>query len=195
MPKISVIMPAYNAEQYISEAIESILGQTFADFEFIIIDDGSSDSTSGIIASYKDSRIRYFRNEKNLGIVGALNRGLALAAGEYIARMDADDISLPERFQTQCAYMEKHPDVGVCGTAIKVFGKNMEEYDRFFSTNKADLKAELLFASQASGEERQKMIDKAIAKDLAYMNYVLSHEQYRKYVMLLNVTLLNRGLK
>ena len=86
MPKISVIMPAYNAEQYISEAIESILGQTFADFEFIIIDDGSSDSTSGIIASYKDSRIRYFRNEKNLGIVGALNRGLALAAGSSADR-------------------------------------------------------------------------------------------------------------
>ena len=178
MPKISVIMPAYNAEQYISEAIESILGQTFADFEFIIIDDGSSDSTSGIIASYKDSRIRYFRNEKNLGIVGALNRGLALAAGEYIARMDADDISLPERFQTQCAYMEKHPDVGVCGTAIKVFGKNMEEYDRFFSTNKADLKAELLFASCIAHPTAIIRRSVLAAHDLTYHEEYYGREDY-----------------
>lgn len=147
MPQISVIMPAYNAEQFIAEAIESVLCQTFTDYEFIIIDDGSTDSTARIITSYTDHRIRYVKNERNLGIVGALNCGLSLAEGQYIARIDADDISLPERFSLQIAFMEKHPKIGVCGTAIRLFGEGIEEHERFFSSNKDELKAELLFNS------------------------------------------------
>ena len=147
MPKISVLMPAYNAEKYITEAIDSVLCQTYTDFEFIIIDDGSTDSTPYIIASYADPRIRYVKNDKNLGIVGALNRGIALAQGEYIARIDADDISLPERFALQVAYMDNNPEVGVCGTAIRLFGEGIEESDRFFSSTADALKSELLFNS------------------------------------------------
>ena len=121
MPKISVIMPAYNAERYIREAIDSILRQTWSDFELIIIDDGSTDSTAAIIAGYTDNRIRFCPNAQNMGVAATLNRGLELACGAYIARMDADDISLPERFAKQAAYLDAHPDVTVCGTAIELF--------------------------------------------------------------------------
>lgn len=98
MPVISVIMPVYNTkEKFLREAVESILNQTFTDFEFIIINDGSDSITEDIILSYKDLRIKYLKNEQNLGIVQSLNKALKSASGKYIARMDADDISMPHR--------------------------------------------------------------------------------------------------
>ena len=116
-PKVTVLMSVYNGEKYLKEAIESILNQTFRDFEFIIINDGSTDSTSAILTRYqqKDARIRIYSQE-NQGLVASLNRGCQLARGEYIARMDADDISLPERLAKQVAYMEANTEVGVLGT-------------------------------------------------------------------------------
>lgn len=121
MPKISVIMPVYNSEKYLREAMDSILNQTFTDFEFIILDDGSTDSSPDIVAGYNDPRIRFYQNERNMGVAATLNRGLELATGEYIARMDGDDISLPRRFEIQVAYMDAHPNVAVCGTNAIVF--------------------------------------------------------------------------
>lgn len=123
-PRVSVLMPAYNSEKYIGEAIESILNQTFTDFEFIIINDGSTDNTPKIIKEYakKDKRIKFIDNKTNKGIVAVLNQGLDLCKGKYIARMDSDDISLPTRFAKQVDYMDKHPECGVVGTAIQVFG-------------------------------------------------------------------------
>lgn len=125
-PRISVVMPAYNSEKYIGEAIESILNQTFTDFEFIIINDGSMDDTAKIVLQYanKDKRIKFINNKDNRGIVSVLNQGLDLAKGEYIARMDSDDISLPTRFERQIQYMESHPECGVLGTWFKCFGKS-----------------------------------------------------------------------
>ena len=122
MPKISVIMPVYNGDKYLKEAVDSILNQTFSDFEFIIIDDGSTDNTEQIIKSYDDKRILYIKNEQNLGVAESLNKGLDMAKGEYIARMDADDISLPERFEKQLQYMERHKNIAVCGSSIECFG-------------------------------------------------------------------------
>ena len=116
MPKISVVMPAYNAEKYIKEAIDSILGQTFGDFELIIINDCSTDSTENIILSYSDSRIVYLKNEKNMGVAATLNRGLQAARGEYIARMDSDDIALSQRLEKQLQHMKRNGDVIVCGS-------------------------------------------------------------------------------
>lgn len=128
-PRVSVIMPAYNSEKYISEAIESILNQTFTDFEFIILNDGSTDNTQKIVKEYakKDKRIKFIDNKKNKGLVSVLNQGIDLAQGEYIARMDSDDISLPTRFEKQIEYMDKHPECGILGTWYKVFGKKEEE--------------------------------------------------------------------
>jgi glycosyltransferase involved in cell wall biosynthesis len=115
-PKVSVVMAVYNGERYLREAIESILNQTFTDFEFIIIDDSSTDATRKIILSFTDPRIQLLANESNVGLTASLNRGLSIARGEYVARMDCDDISLPERLARQVAYLDRNPDVGACGT-------------------------------------------------------------------------------
>ena len=146
MCKISVIMPVYNGEKYLKESIDSILNQTFSDFEFIIINDGSIDNTKKIINDYKDKRIVYIENEKNSGIVTTLNKGLNYASGKYIARMDADDISLPTRFEKQIKYMEENNDVDILGTAIELFGKNITPNSRIFSKSFENIKCDLLIS-------------------------------------------------
>lgn len=115
-PKVSLVMKVYNGEQYLQEAIDSILNQTFTDFELVIINDGSTDDSEHIIKSYKDVRIRYLKNEKNLGLCLTQNKVIAQARGEYIAVMDCDDISYPTRFEKQVRYLDNHPKVIMCGT-------------------------------------------------------------------------------
>jgi len=140
-------MPAYNAEKYLREAIDSILSQTFADFEFIIINDGSTDSTKDIIQSYNDPRIVYLENEKNSGICITLNKGLDAARGKYIARMDADDISLPERLARQVEYMDANPEIGALGTDIEIFGDGICPYVFHQLHTPEECKAGLIFNS------------------------------------------------
>jgi glycosyltransferase involved in cell wall biosynthesis len=123
-PVISVVMCVYNGEKYLREAVESILNQTFTDFEFIIIDDGSTDRTEEILDTYTDTRIVRINNLKQSGIAISLNKGVKAARGEYIARMDADDISLPERFQKQVAYLAAHQEIGVLGSNIDIIDEN-----------------------------------------------------------------------
>lgn len=115
-PKVTVLMSVYNGERYLNEAIDSILAQTFTDFEFLIIDDASTDNSLKIISGYTDDRIKVIQNNENLGLTKSLNKGLALAEGEYIARIDADDISYPERLEVQYNYLKKHPEVGIAGS-------------------------------------------------------------------------------
>lgn len=122
MPLISVLMPVYNVEMYLAEAIESILNQTLGDFELIILDDGSPDGSGDVAKTFTDKRIVYHRNEVNLGLANNLNVGLKMAKGKYIARMDGDDISLPERFQTQIDFLEAHPDIDLCSCGLQMFG-------------------------------------------------------------------------
>ncbi len=119
MPKVTVLMAVYNGESYLREAIDSILAQTFQDFEFLIINDGSCDCTWEILNSYNDPRIRLVNNDHNLGLTRSLNKGLKLAQGEFIARQDADDISEPERLVEQIAFLETHPEVALVGTWYK----------------------------------------------------------------------------
>lgn len=114
--EVSVLMPVYNGGKFLKKAIESILNQTFTHFEFIIINDGSTDSTEEIILNYNDPRIRYIKNESNLKLIATLNKGIHLSKGTYIVRMDADDISLPTRIEKQLRYMNDHPDVAICGS-------------------------------------------------------------------------------
>ena len=136
MPKVSVVMPAYNAEKYIGEAIESILNQTFRNFEFIIINDGSVDRTKEIIQEYDDPRIVLLENDKNSGIVVTLNKGVDAATGEYIARMDADDIALSNRIEQQVMFLNTHRNIGVVGSALQIFGEEIDTQNRFFSRSK-----------------------------------------------------------
>ena len=112
-PTISVVMPVYNGEKYLVEAIDSILNQTFKNFEFIIINDGSTDDTEKIILSYKEQRIIYVKNEVNLKLIKTLNKGIDIAQGKYIARMDADDISMPNRFELQIDTFEKNIGIDI----------------------------------------------------------------------------------
>lgn len=113
---VTVLMSVYNGRKFLKEAIDSILQQTFTDFEFLIIDDGSSDGSVDIITSYHDNRIRLIRNQENLGLTKSLNKGITLAQGKYIARMDADDISASLRLEKQVEFMGTHTEVGVCGS-------------------------------------------------------------------------------
>lgn len=121
-PAISVLMPAYNAEKYISPAIESILSQTFSNFELILIDDYSTDSTWAIIRKFqkKDKRIIAMRNKKNLKLSTTLNLAIHIARGSYLARMDADDWSYPDRLEKQHKYMETHRSVGILGGSMEI---------------------------------------------------------------------------
>ncbi|MCD4780903.1 MAG: glycosyltransferase [Candidatus Omnitrophica bacterium] len=117
VPKISVLMSVYNGEQYLAQAIESVLGQTMPDFEFIIINDGSNDNTQHIINKFSDKRIITVQNRTNIGLTLSLNKGIQSAKAQYIARHDADDISLPERFQKLYEYMERNPHIVLLGSS------------------------------------------------------------------------------
>lgn len=123
MPKVSVMMPAYNVEKYIGEAIESILNQTFQDYELIIIDDGSTDSTYNIMEEYrrKHEKIRIFKNKENKGLSFTRNRLLSLAKGDYLAILDSDDIAFPYRIEKQVNFLDKNPPVGLLGGAVEYF--------------------------------------------------------------------------
>jgi glycosyltransferase involved in cell wall biosynthesis len=119
VPQVSVIMPAFNAERYLAVAIDSMLGQTFEDFEIIVVDDGSTDRTADILAACDDPRVRPIRQE-NRGIAGALNTGLAAASAPLVARMDSDDLSRAERLERQVAFMRSHDDCILLGTGVNI---------------------------------------------------------------------------
>jgi glycosyltransferase involved in cell wall biosynthesis len=118
-PLISVILPVHNGEAFLSEAIQSVLGQTFTDFELIVINDGSTDGSAELLEQIRDVRLRLLSSERNQGLVHALNWGVAEARGSWIARMDADDICSPDRFARQLAYLKKHPGIDVLGTGAR----------------------------------------------------------------------------
>jgi hypothetical protein len=120
-PAVTVLLPAHNAERFVAQSVESVLGQTFRDFELLAMDDGSTDATGSILDSFarRDSRVTVFHEPKQ-GLIATLNRGLRLARGKFLARQDADDESLPDRFRCQIEFLEAHPAVGVVGTAITV---------------------------------------------------------------------------
>src|SRR6187551_2698878 len=123
-PAVSVILPAYNCEKYIAQAIKSVLQQTFTDLELIIINDGSTDKTESIILSFADPRIIYLKNETNRGLIFTLNRAIEIAQGTYIARMDADDISLPARVAKQKKFLDTHLETTMVSTTINLIDEN-----------------------------------------------------------------------
>jgi glycosyltransferase involved in cell wall biosynthesis len=125
-PLVSIVLSVYNGEKYLREAIESMLNQTYTNFEFLIINDGSTDTTEEIILYYKDERIRYVKNEQNLKLIASLNKGLDLAIGKYIARIDADDISMPERLEKQVNFMESDNEIGLLGSNILNFEESID---------------------------------------------------------------------
>jgi hypothetical protein len=119
-PSVSVLFPVYNGAPYLKDAIECILNQTYDDFEIIIVDDGSNDNSSSIVQQFDDPRIRFFAQE-NIGLAATLNRAIKLSRGKYLARQDQDDLSLPERFEKQVAFLDAHPDHGMVGTWAEIW--------------------------------------------------------------------------
>ena len=168
IPLISVIMSVYNTEiVFLKEAIDSILNQTFSNFEFIIIDDCSGEETQKILNEYKkDNRVILKRNEKNLGLTVSLNRAISLARGKYLARMDADDICFPQRFEVEIEYLEKFSDLGVVGTSFVIMDNGRE----IFRGNEAyfpeQIKARLFFCNNGLLHSSVLMRRELICKEL-----------------------------
>ncbi|BDY13168.1 glycosyltransferase family 2 protein [Hydrogenimonas cancrithermarum] len=183
-PKITVLMPVYNAQEFLGEAIESVLNQTFGDFEFLIIDDASTDDSAEIIHSFKDTRIVYLRNEINQGVARALNRGVKVAKGDYIARMDADDICDLDRLKKQYRFMSDNPEIGLCGSAIQGFGSIEREY--FYPQNGNGIKALLLFNSAFA--HPSVMIKRDILQTLKYRDTLRRAQDYELWTRCVHIT-------
>ncbi|EFS96762.1 glycosyltransferase, group 2 family protein [Capnocytophaga ochracea F0287] len=140
-PLVSVLIPCYNCEEFVEEAVISIVKQSYSNLEILVIDDGSTDNTKTILQRLvqKDSHIKYIKNEENLKLIKTLNKGLELCNGKYIARMDTDDISLPTRIEKQVNFLEAHPEIGIVGTYIQIFGVResvwkMDTKDKYIRT-------------------------------------------------------------
>lgn len=146
LPKVTVLMTIYNGEIYLKECMDSVLNQTFKDFEFLIVDDCSTDGSKAIIKSYKDNRIRLIENEKNLSQVRSLNIGLDEAAGEYIARMDQDDIMERHRLKKQVDFLNRRPDISVVGT----WGQVIDENGRIFTSVRLPVRNEEIIGAVLS---------------------------------------------
>lgn len=142
-PLVSVILPVYNAKDYIEDSIKSILYQTYRNFELIIIDDGSSDGSLELINKFSDERLKIIRHDDNQGLIKSLNEGIKLSSGELIARMDADDISLAGRLEKQVKFLNSNPEIGVCSTWYRVLAK--KTYIKKDETDPHKLKSLLLY--------------------------------------------------
>lgn len=187
MPKVSVLMPTYNTDpQHLREAIESILSQTYTDFEFLILDDCSPNpEVREVIKSYKDSRIRYFENEENLGISNSRNKLLDLAEGEYLAVFDHDDVSMPLRLELQIEFLDNNPEVGVLGSAVEETPKgNILKYP----SDNDDIEDYLMF--KCAVVHSSSMLRKKVLTDnsICYENAYSPAEDYMLWVRLIGKT-------
>jgi glycosyltransferase involved in cell wall biosynthesis len=164
-PLVTVYIPVYNGEKYIAEAINSVLSQTYPHFELIVVNDGSTDNTLQLLSGFKDERIRIIDLKENRGNCAASNVALKQAKGKYIARMDADDVSLPQRIEKQVTYMELYPDVLLSGTFLQLMnekGKLSEDVWEYYLRD-SDIKIDFLFRSaviQGTSIIRKEVIDK-----------------------------------
>lgn len=178
-PEISVIMPAYNAEKYIAASIESVLNQTYKNFELLILDDASTDNTKDIVLSYaqKDNRIVYIEKQSNHGPATLRNEGIRLAKGTFIALNDADDLSENTRFEKQIAVFTSQPNVAVCGSWILNFGDNIESYVFQAPQNPIDIK--LTFLSYDCLANSSAMFRKSCVENISYQKEFVPAEDYK----------------
>jgi glycosyltransferase involved in cell wall biosynthesis len=176
-PLVSIVLPVYNGEKYLAESLDSVLAQTYQNWELVIINDGSTDGTENLILGYGDKRIKYLLNEGNKGIIYSLNRGLLESNGDFIARLDADDIALPFRIQRQVEFLSENTDFALCGTYFQTIDSNGKVLKNVtFPSNNRDAQSYLLlhncFCHSAI------MMRSGIAKELKYDEKFLICEDY-----------------
>ncbi len=177
MRTLTVIMPVYNGEKYLEEAIESILNQSFTDFKLLVLDDNSSDSTPKILKAYqdKDSRVVVITKSKNIGPAKLRNEGFEIAQTEFIALMDADDIAMPTRFEKQLQVFRQHPEVGLCGSWFTIFGNKKEKIIKHSSTHEA---LRVHFLSSCGIGNSTVMLRKAALGDFRFDSDFIVAEDY-----------------
>lgn len=189
-PKVSVIMPVYNSVLYIKEAIDSILNQTFKDFELILVEDCSSDGTKAIIEGYKDERIKIIYNSVNKGVAYSRNKALENCKGEYVAIMDHDDISLPTRFEEEVKFLDNNPGYGVVGGRVQFIGSDGEliRGSGIALVNPQYIKATLLFRNVYSNSEVMFRRELLAKNNLRYDENCYGMEDFKFWIKMSKVT-------
>lgn len=187
MPVLTVIMPVYNGERFLKESIDSVLNQSFVNFTLLILNDNSTDETANILENYKiqDSRISVITKTKNEGPANLRNEGIERATTEFIALLDADDIALPTRFEKQLAYLETHPEVGVCGTWFTFFGAKKEKIVKH-EVNHEALKVKFLHSCGIGNPTV--MFRKSVLGDLRFEHEYVPAEDYGLWSQLIHKT-------
>jgi glycosyltransferase involved in cell wall biosynthesis len=194
--KVTVLMPVYNAQRYLREAIVSILGQTYQDFEFLIVNDGSTDNSESIIRGFDDVRIRLINNKQNEGLPKTLNRGIRRSRGEYIVRMDADDVSYQNRIEKLVSFMDNHADVDICGSAVTILDgekKRLAVYPLDDLSLKKRLKHKTPFAHPSIIIRRQSLIKNKLYFDPKF-RYAEDYEFFARGSSLLKYANLSQAL-
>lgn len=186
-PQVTVIMPVYNGEAYLAEAIKSVLNQTFQDFELLLINDGSTDNSLKIIQNFNDSRLRVVSNESNWGLVRTRNRGLSEAKGQYLAMLDCDDIALPDRLHRQVHFLNQFMDYGVVGSQIIFINEQGKEVGRETYNQKTENIPAILFFNNYLAQSSV-MIRKNILNEMRYREEFPPAEDYDLWVRLSRIT-------
>ncbi|MES2592728.1 MAG: glycosyltransferase [Bacteroidota bacterium] len=187
-PKVSVLMPVYNTAPFLKEAIESILAQTYQDFELIIINDGSTDNSPAIIKEFKDSRIKFINNERNLGIIKTRNNGLIVSRGVYIVCMDSDDVSQPTRIEKQVRYLDSHPEVAVIASKLVLINEKGEEqgyWDDDYNCETVEQIKHTLPIINCIGQPTV-MIRSDVVKQIGYNKSFVSNEDWGLWLAILS---------
>jgi glycosyltransferase involved in cell wall biosynthesis len=181
-PLVSVVMPVYNSEKYVKQSVESILSQTYKNFELIVIDDGSTDKSFEIVAKLaeKDKRIKFLKNDRNLGVSATRNRLIDIAKGEYVAIMDSDDISLPERLEKQVAFLSEKKELGLLGSSVEVINENGKKIGFWkYPETHDEISVEMIFNSPFASSSV--IFRKDFVKGFRYNEDVLVAEDYDFY--------------
>lgn len=186
-PSVTVLMPMYNSARYLREAVDSILAQSFAGFELLVMDNASTDDGPAILQGYRDPRIRYVHNGGNIGLAASLNRGIDLARGAFIARMDADDIALPRRLELQVDFLRRHPEVGMCGGQVYKVVDGRRHW-MWFPKRHEDIRVTLLFHTAFPHPAVMIRRSVLVEQGLRYREDLRNLEDYELWTRLTEVT-------
>lgn len=182
---VSVVMAVHNGLPYLSEAVESILVQSWEDLEFIIIDDASTDESMKVLSQFADERIQVFQNTKREGLAKSLNSGIDASKGDYIARMDADDISLPKRLERQMAFMQARPELDICGTWARTIGHKPGQHWQYPEAD-GYIKAEMLFASVLVHSSVMLRRESVVAHGIRYNEKLEAAQDYELWARIMD---------